>query len=163
MARRRLILGVGVVLIAAGAFLSTGPPQLVLLNASLRLQYPWIRGCGALLAGAGALLLTAVLSRLALRLIAGVAAIAAFAVALHLFRYRLEATAAGLVSRGALGTTVIGWKEIKSVERGPDLMVVSGPGETSIRVDTTDFGPEQRASLERTIARHVGEAGRPAP
>jgi hypothetical protein len=163
MERRRFLLGASVALVAIGAFLSTGPPRLVLLNAALRLQYPWTRGCGALLAGAGALLLTAVLSRLALRLIAGVAAIAAFAVALHLFRYRLEATAAGLVSRGAIGTTAIGWKEIRSVDRGPDLILVSGPGEARIRVDTTDFGPEQRASLERTIARHVGEAGRPAP
>jgi hypothetical protein len=160
---RRFLLGAGVALIAIGAFLSTGPPRLVLLNASLRLQYPWTRGFGALLAGAGALVLATVVSKLALRLIAGVAAIAAFMVALHLFRYRLEATAAGLVSRGALGTTAIGWREIKSVERGPDLLLVSGPGEARIRVDTTDFDPEQRASLERTIARHVAEAGRPAP
>jgi len=159
MVRRRLILGTGVVLIAVGAFLSAGPPTLVLLNASLRLQYPWTRGCGALVAGAGALALTAVFSRLAFRLIGGVAAIAAFMVALHLFRYRLDATPGGLVSRDALGTKVIGWKEIRSVDRGPDLMLITGPGEARIRVDTTDFAPEQRASLERTIARHVGEAG----
>jgi PH (Pleckstrin Homology) domain-containing protein len=163
MTNRRILAGAGVASIVIGAFLSTGPPSLVLLNASLRLQYPWTRGCGALLAGGGALLLTAVFSRLAIRLICGVAAIAAFMVALHLLRYRLEATPAGLVSRDALGTTAIGWKEIRGVDRGSDLILVSGPGETRIRVDTTDFAPEQRASLERTIARHVGEAGGKTP
>jgi hypothetical protein len=163
MARRRLILGASVVLVVVGAFLSTGPPRLVLLNASLRLQYPWTRGCGALVAGAGALALAALFTKLALRLVGGVAAIAAFLVALHLFRYRLDATPAGLVSRGALGTTAIGWKEVRGVDRGPDLLVVSGPGGTRIRVDTTDFGPEQRASLERTIARRLDEAGRRTP
>jgi hypothetical protein len=104
-----------------------------------------------------------VFSTLALRLLGAVAAIAAFMVALHLFLYRLDATAAGLVSRDALGTTAIGWKEIRRVDRGSDLILVSGPGEARIRVDTTDFAPEQRASLERTIARHVGEAGGKTP
>ena len=35
---------------------------------------------------------------------------------------------------------------------------LEGPDETRIEVDTTDFRPEQRASLERTIARRIHDS-----
>lgn len=157
MTRRQTLVALGVALVVGGGFLSVGPPDLVLLNASLRLQYPWIRGIGALLATVGVLLSAAAIRSLAPRLLCGALAVAPLLISLHLFRYRLEATDAGLVSRGVLGSTAIGWKEVQNVERGADLLLISGPGSARIRVDTTDFEPEQRASLERTISRRVKE------
>jgi len=162
MLQRRWLIAVGLALVGAGAFLSVGPPELVLLNASLRMQYPWPRGAGALVVMTGLLVLAGALTRLVLRLLCGVAAIGALLVSLHLLRYQLEATDAGLVSHGVLNDTAIAWKEIRKVEQGSDNLLITGPGEASITVDTTDFEPEQRASLERTISRRVREsAGRP--
>lgn len=157
MTRRQMRVALGVVLVVGGGFLSVGPPELVLLNTSLVLRYPWIRGAGALAAMLGVLTGAGAIGSLGLRLLCGALAVAPLLVSLHLFRYRLEATDAGLVSRGVLGSTAIGWKEVQNVEKGTDLLLVSGPGDARIRVDTTDFEPEQRASLERTISRRVKE------
>jgi hypothetical protein len=156
MTRRRWLIAAGAALIVAGGFLSVGAPRTVLLNESLRIEYPWIRGLAALAAAAGAAFVAAVLSALTFRLVAGVLSLAALLVSLHLFRYRLDATDAGLVSRGVLGTTAIAWKDVSNVDQGPDLTLVTSADE-SIRVDTTDFSPDQQATLERAIARHVRE------
>ena len=157
MTRRRILVVLGIVLVVGGGFLSVGPPQLVLLNTSLVLEYPWTRGTGALVAMVGVLLGSLAIGSLGLRLLCGALAVAPLLVSLHLFRYRLEATDAGLVSRGVLGSTAIGWKEVQSVEKKVDLLLIAGAGSALIRVDTTDFEPEQRASLERTISRRVKE------
>jgi hypothetical protein len=138
-----------------------GPPELVLLNTSLRMQYPWPRGAGALVVVAGLLVVAAALTTLALRLLCGVAAIGALLVSLHLFCFQLEATDAGLVSHGVLGSTAIGWKEVREVRQGADGILINGPGSASIAVDTADFEPQQRASLERTISRRVRETAGP--
>jgi hypothetical protein len=162
MTPRRWLIVLGLALVGAGMFFSVGPPDLVLLNTSLRLQYPWSRGGGALVAVAGLLVFAGTMTKLAVRLLCGVLGIGALLVSLHLLRYQLEATDAGLVSRGVLDSTAIGWNEVRKVERIGDSILITGPGEASITVDTTDFEPEQRASLERAISRRVREtAGRP--
>lgn len=145
-----------------GAFLSVGPPALELLNTSLRVQYPWTRGTGALLVTAGLAVVAWTLAKLVLRLVCGVFGVGALLVSLHLFRYQLEATDAGLVSRGVLDSTAIAWRDVRKVAQRGDSLLVTGPGETLITVDTTDFEPEQRASLERTISRRVRESAGPA-
>ena len=138
-----------------------GPPALELLNTSLRVQYPWTRGAGALVVVAGLLIVAATLTTLAFRLLWVVAAIGTLLISLHLFRYRLEATDAGLVWRDVMGSTAIGWKDVREVRQGGDGILINGPGGASIAVDTTDFEPEQRASLERTISRRVRESAGP--
>jgi hypothetical protein len=157
MTRRPILVVLGVVLVVGGGVLSVGPPQLVLLNTSLVLEYPWTRGAGALVATVGVILGSGAIGSVGLRLLCGALAVAPLLVSLHLFLYRLEATDTGLVSRGVLGSTAIGWREVQNVERGTDLLLIAGPGTARIRVDTTDFEPEQRASLERTISRRVKE------
>lgn len=77
--------------------------------------------------------------------------------------YRLEATADGLVSRGLLGTTRIAWREVSRVEQGPDVIVVWGAGDSQIRIGTSGFRPEQRASLDRTMTRRLREETHPPP
>ena len=110
---------------------------------------------------AGLLVVAWAMTKLALRLLCGVLGVGAFLVALHLLCYRLEATDAGLVSQGVLGSTAIGWKDVREVRQGGDGILINGPGNTSIAVDTTDFEPEERASLERTISRRVRETAGP--
>jgi Bacterial PH domain len=159
MSFRKLLGLAGAVLTALGAYYSIGAPRLVLVNAGLQVEYPPARGWAAMVAAVGLAVVALVVRPLALRLVASVAALGVVLVGLHLLLYRLEATASGLVSRGVLGTTAIAWRDIVALDRGGDLLLLTGKNDEVIRVDTTDFQPEQRASLQRTIARHVQESG----
>jgi hypothetical protein len=150
---------IGIAITVVGALRSVGAPRLIFVNAGLQIEYPVARGLAALGAMAGVALVAAALPKLALRLVACVAALGVSFVALHLLLYRLEATDAGLLSRGVIGTTAIAWREVVGVDRGGDQLIVTGRNGTEIRIDTTDFESDQRATLERTIARRVQESG----
>jgi hypothetical protein len=141
-------------LVAGGAFLSYGPPRLVALNAALRVEYAWPRVLGAATVAAGGLVLLAAGRRRWLWALSAVLFAGGLAAGLHLLRYRVEADDGGLSARALLGTSRLGWTEVERVETGPGLLVVTGRGRT-VRVDTTDFRPEQRAALERTVARRL--------
>ena len=158
--RRRII--ASVLLILLGAVASMGAPRLTLTNAGLSVEYPWFRGAGALAAAIGATLLALALRRRWARVGAGLLAALGVAVGVHLLAYRVEADAEGLSSRGLGGRRVVAWPAVSRVEGGAGAIVVVGADETRIEVDTTDFRPEQRASLERTIARRIHDAAAPA-
>ena len=79
-------------------------------------------------------------------------------VAIHLALYRVDADQAGLASRGLLRRTSIPWGDVMGVDGDGGLVVVTGKNQNKIRVDTTDFRPDQRATLDRTIARRVRES-----
>ncbi len=143
--------------VALGA-LSAGPPRFTLRNAAIVIDYPWTRGAAALGCALAAALLAATLTRPALRRALLFAGLLPVAVGWHLLRYRLEASQAGLASRGALGTTTLGWSEVRSVSLASQAVVVEGE-DAAIRVDTADFSTDQRGALERAIARRVREAG----
>jgi len=74
-----------------------------------------------------------------------------------LLLYRLEALGEGLVERRLSGTVRLAWSEVTAVRAEPESLVVAGAA-TRVRIDTTQLSPDQRAGLERTIARHVREA-----
>jgi len=78
-------------------------------------------------------------------------------VAIHLSVYRVDADQAGLASRGLFGRTRIPWGEVAGVDGDAGQVVVTGKAQNKIRVDTADFRPDQRATLDRTIARRVRE------
>ena len=153
--------GASVVLLA-GLLLAFGPPRAVWLNAGLRIEYAWPRATAALAAAAGAAALAALARARVPRLLAGALALAAALAGAGLLTYRLEAIDAGLVERRLLGTARLAWADVASVEPEPDALVVSGGG-VRLRIDTARLTPEQRASLERTIARRVRESGREPP
>ena len=161
MTRSRALGALGAVLLLMGAFLSTGAPRLTLLNTSLRIAFPISLAVAALAAAAGAALLAWACPWRAGRLLCATLVVGALLGALHLLLYRLEATDAGIVSRGLLGSTAIAWRDVSRVSQGPDLVLIAGRESAQIQVDTTDFAPEQRASLERTIARRVRESAGP--
>lgn len=147
----------GVGLIALGAWLSTGHARLTVLNDALRFDYPFARSGGAATAALG-LLLIAFWARSWRRLVPAFIAILCAGVSVHLLVYRLEASRQALEQREALGTTRLTWAEVRNVESDGTLIVVSGL-ESTVSIDTTDFTPDQRSVLNRSLARHVREAG----
>jgi hypothetical protein len=148
-------LGLG---LAAAAVLPVAlrSPRLTLLNAALRIDYGWVVGVAALAAAAaiaprrwarGALVLFAVT-------VAGVGG--------SRLRYRLDVQPDGLNSRELTGSTLVPWGEVTHVDRGTEALVIWGRGETQIRVDTASFEGDQRAALERALARRIIESTKAA-
>jgi hypothetical protein len=148
--------GVALVLVAGGGLLSMGPPRLTAVNAGLEIEYPWPRAAGAALAAVGGFLFVVAQKSFWARLAGSVFATTALAAAIHLGVYRIQADDQGLLARGLLGSTRVAWREVKTVNASPGLLQVTGSG-TVVKVDTTDYRPEQRAALDRTVARRLRE------
>jgi hypothetical protein len=150
-------LGLG---LAAAAVLPVAlrSPRLTLLNAALRIDYGWAVGAAAL----GAAVLLGAAAAMAPRRWAQ-AALVLFAVATAgvggaRLRYRLEIQPDGLNSRELTGSTLVPWGEVTHVDRGTEALVVWGRGDAQIRVDTASFEGDQRAALERALARRIIES-----
>ena len=133
-------------------------PRLTLLNAALRIDYGWVVGAAAL----GAALLLVAAAALAPRrwaraaLVGGAVVVAGVGSAR--LRYRLDVQPDGLNSRELTGSTLVPWGEVTHVDRGTEALVIWGRGETQIRVDTASFEGDQRAALERALARRIIES-----
>jgi len=154
-------LGLGV---AAAAVLPVAlrSPRLTLLNAALRIDYGWVVGTAAL---AAALLLAAaaaLVPRRWARAALVVGAVAVAGVGSSRLRYRLDIEPDGLNSRELTGTTLLPWGEVTHVDRGTEALVVWGRGDAQIRVDTASFEGDQRAALERALARRIIESTKAA-
>ena len=149
--------GIAFATVLAGGWLSVGAPHLTLLNSGLQVAYPWARGGGALLGAIGVVGLALTAQRLWFRAALAVLAVAAAGNGLYLLRYRLDTDGAGVTARGLWGTRRLAWSELTQVETGPGLVVLRA-GPNALRLDVTDFRPEDRATLDRTIARRVRES-----
>lgn len=158
---RIALLVLGATVFVAGAYASQGPPRLTLLNAGLTVQHALAHPLGALAAGAGAVLLAAMSPRRWARIVFMALAGLSVLVAIHLALYRIDADQGGLASRGLLGRTRIPWGEVAGVDGDAGMVVVTGKDQKKISVDTADFRPDQRATLDRTIARRVRESSPP--
>jgi hypothetical protein len=164
MWRRRLAPVLLSAAILAAAWLAFGPARVTWLNSGLRIDYPWPRGAAALLATAGCALLAALLHHRLLRLGAAVLALIGLLFGLHLLAYRLEAGEGGITLGGVLGSTTIAWTDVTRVDTGARALVITDRAEAQVRVGTSDLAPDERARLERTIARRVKEGStRPGP
>jgi len=141
--------------LVASAVASMGAPRLTLLNADLHIAYPWPRAAAALACAAAAAGLALVLRRTWARILTGAFAIAAALAGAHLLLYRVRAGDEGVESRSLLGTDRLSWTAIAQVETGPGLLLLTGSGGQRLRVDTTDYRAEDRATLDRTIARRL--------
>ena len=137
-------------------------PRLTLLNAALRIDYGWVVGAAAL----GAAVLLAAAGAIAPRRWAQGAlvliAVTVAGVGGARLRYRLEIKPDGLNSRELTGSTLVPWGEVTHVDRGTEALVIWGRGETQIRVDTASFEGDQRAALERALARRIIESTKAA-
>lgn len=155
---RRALLIAGLVLLAGGSVLGFGGPRLTLVNTGLRIQYPGTRALGLLGASVGLGLLAWAAPRAWMRWIAVVGAAATAAAGAGRALYRLDAAEEGIADRRLLGSTGVAWSEVRRVDAGADLILVWGPGDAQVRVETWGLTPDQRAMLDRTISRHVREA-----
>ena len=133
-------------------------PRLTLLNAALRVDYGWVAG-GTAVAAAVLLAASGVLvPRTWVRVLAVLAALVVGTVGGTRLRYRLEVQPDGLRSRGLAGSTTLPWGEVTHVDRGTEALVVWGRGDAQIRIDTASFRGDQRAALERALARRIVES-----
>ena len=147
--------------LVAGAWLSTGEPRFAWHNTTLVVDYARTRWLSALAAALGACLAAWTAPRWWIRLaLLGVAAAAA-GIGLHRGLYRLEADSVSLVQRGIFGTDRVAWKDVSRVESGPAVAVVWGAPDRQVRIRTGDLLAEDRAILDRTVARRVREANPP--
>jgi hypothetical protein len=158
MGRGRLaLLVLGPALVVVGVFFAFGPPRFTLVNTGLRLDYPPPRAASAFVAALGACLGVVVVGRTWARVVSGVVAVLLLLWGADLLVYRLDADGQGLSVRGLGRRVAIPWREVQYVQAGPRLVVVTGGRDQQIRVATDGFTSDQRATIERTIARRVAE------
>lgn len=145
--------------VAAGVVVAvSGPPRVVLLNAALEVHRPWPQALAWLALGLGLAAAAGLASVRALKWLLMAAALVAAALAFERALFRVRLDDAGIAARGLFGTTAIGWADVTRVDTGSSAVVVWGRDDRQVRVDLGSFREDQRAGLERSIARHVREA-----
>jgi len=135
-----------------------GAPRVVWLNAGPRLEYPPVLALAAGAAAAGALLVAAVLPR-AWRVVFALVAAGFLALAAQRLLYRLEVAEDGVAMRGLLGARRLPWASVAHVDLRPDALALVDAEHAEVEIGTSGLTADQRASLERTVARRVREAG----
>jgi hypothetical protein len=162
MSRISLAAGAGILLVAGSLPFLGAAPRFVFTNDGLTIDH---RPAQALAAGALALglwLLAGVLRRRRAALYALVAlGLGAATVALDLASFRLTVDGHFVDRRALVEAERIAWSEVASVESGPAAVLVRGPGERAIRIEARAMTPDDRATLDRTIARRVRESRKP--
>jgi hypothetical protein len=157
MNRTRLLIGLASVGVIVGVVLGVGAPRLTLLNAGLRIDYPAIQAVGRLLAGASLGLAAYAVARRWMMVLLALAALVAVGAGARRVADRMDAGSDDVALRGLFGTTRLPWATVTRVDTGPAVIVIWGPGDAQIRLETGAFKAEQRAVLERTISRRVRE------
>jgi len=148
------------IFVAGVAFAWSRTPRFVWLNSGVHVSHLWPVWAAAVAAALGAGLAAWALKGKP-RIAAIALAVFALASALHLGLYDVGAEDAGLTERGLLGTTRLAWKDVSRVDSGSRWIFVFGKDESRVRIDAASFAAEDRARLDRTIARRVKEnAGR---
>jgi hypothetical protein len=133
------------------------PPRVLWQNAGPSIQYPLVAWAGALAAALALGGLGLSLPRGRWRVLALVPAAALALWTGQLLAYRLTATEQGLAQRGLTGSSAVAWREVTGVDLEASRIRVHGPKGT-LEIPSHRIAPEDRARLERTIAREVREA-----
>ncbi len=150
---------VGAALFVAGAaYAFSQAPRFVWLNTGLHIAHRWPVWAAALAAACGAGVAASAL-RGKPRKAAWALAVFSLANALHLGLYDVGAEDAGLSVQGLFGATTLPWKDVSRVDSGTRWIFVWGKDDSRVRIDAAAFAPEDRARLDRTIARRVKENG----
>ena len=140
-----------------GAWLVRAPMRITLVNATLRIDDPWTRAAGLGLAALAAGLLAVAFSsrRVDRVLLAGCAAVLAVFAAGAATQW-LEARPDALAAGRYFGRTTMPWGEVARVEARQDGVTVWAASGGAIDFDARRLTGEQRAVLDRTLARRVG-------
>ena len=147
-----------VAVLAAAAWLVRAPMRITLVNTTLRIDDPWTRAAAFALAGLGLAALAAALpARRWLRGLLVACAVLTFGVAAATAATWLEARPEVLTARRWFFLTTIPWNEVSRVDSWRDAVVVWSASGARVVIDARRLDAQQRAVLERTIARHVRE------
>jgi Bacterial PH domain len=158
---RNAALVLAALVIAVAVYFSLGPPRVLWLNAGLTLAHESGKGVSALVAAAAAAAIAYSAGSRAAQVIAGIAALALAVFGVHLLVYRVDAVEEALSRRTLLGTTRIPWKAVTRVDSTPGHFTAVADT-TAIRIGTASLSADERAALERTVARRLREADGPA-
>jgi hypothetical protein len=154
---RTVALALAAVVAAAAFYVSLGPPRVLWLNAGLEIAHEWTHGAAALLAAAAVAAMGAALHRRAPQVLALVAAASLAVFGAQRLAYRVDAVQDALSLRTILGTTRIPWKAVTRMDAAPGHLTAVADG-TAIRIATASLSADERAALERTVARRLREA-----
>lgn len=142
---------------------SRGPLRLTWTNEGVVGAFPWQTIALAAAAAFGLAPALVLVSRPAGRLILALAAAGLVARAGDRAVYRLEAAAAGLTQRTLLGSTALAWRTVSQVTGSARAILVRDEAGASIEIPASLVRPEDRATLERTLARRIRESQAPKP
>ena len=162
-AGRRLLLAASLVLSGLCLLASRGPLRLTWTNEGVEASFPWhtlALAASATLSVVPALVLV---SRPGGRLILGLAALGLAARAGDRAVYRLEAQAAGLRQRTLLSSRALDWSQVSHMESPLQAILVRDRSGAVIEIPASHLRPEDRATLERTLARRIRESQTPSP
>ncbi len=158
-AARHVAARVAVALAAGTAMLTvSATPLVTLLNDAIEVRWRFGYALAAFSAAVGWLVVALPHGARPLRLLAGMLALAAASTGTDRALFRARVDDAGLSSRGLFGTTSLAWRDVTRVESGSARLIVSGRDERQVRVPVDGWREDQRAALERSIARRVREA-----
>jgi hypothetical protein len=153
----------GLAALLLGLWGAWGAPRLTLSNAGIGIDYPAVRTVALFAAAAVAAGLAFVLPRR----VTGVAAlvvVTGFSIlGLHRLAYRLLVGPAGLSVRDLRGSRRLAWRDVTKADPEAHVLLLEGRGGERVSIETSGFTAQQRATLERAVARHVREAQAPAP
>jgi hypothetical protein len=157
MKNRWLLVPLAIAAAAAGYWLSAREAQILMVNDGIRITYPWATGLGALLAAAGMAGLVRLVRPVWFRILATALALATFWAGLDRLTYHVAAEEKTLSLRSNLLGSEIDWIDVMDVAIDQEGVLIAGPGERRLRIDTRDLTGDQQASLNRTIARRISE------
>ncbi len=164
MSRRTWLLALGLPALAGGCwFAINAVPKLTLSNNGLRFTHAAAAPLGALLAAGGALALAAIPRRRSLRAGAALLALGLLVIGAQRALFRVEVGPDRLSVRGLSGVRSVGWAEVTRIDGQAGELFLEGRSGAAVHISTALLPPEQQASLERAIARHVATAQRPPP
>jgi len=148
-------------LAATAAAVALGPPRLTWENEGLRVQHPLHQAVAALLGAAALAAAAPPLRPRALAALGLVGALGLAGLAVQRFAWKVEAVEAGLHERTLAGWTRIAWRDVETVDSRANAVVLRARGGPAIALATRGLVGEDRARLERTIARRLRESPSP--
>jgi hypothetical protein len=163
VSRRALLAALALAALALGLALAfTAAPRLTLTNTGLVFAQARAASLGAFLAAGGALALAVHGRSRGLRSVAAILALGLVGLGAQRALFRVEVGPDRLSVRGLLGVRSVGWTEIARVLTPVGELILEDRSGAVVRVSTGSLLPEQKASLERAVARHVATAQLPA-
>ena len=148
---------VAALLALAAAVLVRAPMRITLVNATLRIDDHWMRAAGIALAAAAAVAACFAFPRRPHRAVLASAAAVLLVLAASAATAWLEARPDALAAGRYFTRTTVPWTEVSRVEARQDGITVWAASGSAIDFDARRLSGEQRAVLDRTLARRVRE------